>query len=88
MQVLSGGWAEKVDVAGENALSRYDRAGYNQILLNVRPNGVNENGPPKHKMAGVTYLRLSEELFEAMNFKIFKQFVKKMHADQARILPF
>lgn len=81
-QVLSGGWAEGIDVAGENALSRYDRAGYNQILLNVRPNGVNKNGPPKHKMAGVTYLRLSDELFESKNFKIFKQFVKKMHADQ------
>lgn len=82
VKVLSGGWAEKVDVAGENALSRYDRAGYNQILLNVRPNGVNRNGAPKHKMAGVTYLRLSDELLESMNFRIFKQFVKKMHVDQ------
>ncbi|KAH6827090.1 beta-amylase 5 [Perilla frutescens var. hirtella] len=81
-QVLSGGWAENIDVAGENALSRYDRTGYNQILLNVRPNGVNKNGPPKYKMAGITYLRLSDELFESKNFRIFKQFVKKMHADQ------
>ncbi|KAG8386978.1 hypothetical protein BUALT_Bualt03G0204800 [Buddleja alternifolia] len=81
-QVLSGGWRENIDVAGENALSRYDRDGYNQILLNVRPNGVNKHGPPKHKMAGVTYLRLSDELLEPNNFKIFKTFVKKMHADQ------
>ncbi|XP_057792445.1 beta-amylase isoform X2 [Salvia miltiorrhiza] len=80
-QVLSGGWAENVDVAGENALQRYDRKAYNQILLNVRPNGVNKNGPPKYKMAGVTYLRLTDELFESKKFKIFKQFVKKMHAD-------
>ncbi|KAL7128843.1 hypothetical protein ABFS83_13G021200 [Erythranthe nasuta] len=80
-QVLSGGWTEKIDVAGENALSRYDREGYNQILLNVRPNRVNKNGPPKYKMAGVTYLRQSDELFEANNFEIFKLFVQKMHAD-------
>ncbi|KAL7086787.1 hypothetical protein ACP275_13G023200 [Erythranthe tilingii] len=81
-QVLSGGWTEKIDVAGENALSRYDREGYNQILLNVRPNGVKKNGPPKLKMAGVTYLRQSDELFEPNNFEIFKLFVQKMHADQ------
>ncbi|KAI3457246.1 hypothetical protein Pfo_013909 [Paulownia fortunei] len=47
IMVLSGGWTENIDIAGENALSRYDRAGYNQILPNVRPNGVNKNGPPK-----------------------------------------
>ncbi|KAK4437324.1 Beta-amylase [Sesamum alatum] len=81
-QVLSGGWTENIDVAGENALSRYDRAGYNQILLNVRPNGVGKNRPPKQKMAGVTYLRLSDELLEPKNFRIFKLFVKKMHAHQ------
>lgn len=82
---MSGGWTEKIDVAGENALSRYDRAGYNQILLNVRPNGINKNGPPTYKMAGVTYLRLTDELFEQKNFRIFKLFVKKMHADEVRI---
>ncbi|KAL8474388.1 hypothetical protein ACS0TY_031018 [Phlomoides rotata] len=81
-QVLSGGWMENIDVAGENALPRFDRAAYNQILLNVRPNGANKQGPPKLKMAGVAYLRLTDELFEPKNFKIFKQFVKKMHADQ------
>ena len=82
VQVLSGGWRENIEVAGENALARYDRAGYNQILLNARPNGVNKDGPPKLKMSGVTYLRLSDDLLEAKNFSIFKTFVKKMHADQ------
>lgn len=81
-QVLSGGWRENIEVAGENALARYDRSGYNQILLNARPNGVNKDGPPKLKMSGVTYLRLSDDLLEAKNFSIFKTFVKKMHADQ------
>ncbi|KAI9177966.1 hypothetical protein LWI28_021174 [Acer negundo] len=81
-QVLSGGWRENIEVAGENALSRYDSTAYNQILLNARPNGVNKNGPPKLRMYGVTYLRLSDDLLEEKNFKIFKIFVKKMHADQ------
>ncbi|KAJ0111325.1 hypothetical protein Patl1_02079 [Pistacia atlantica] len=81
-QVLSGGWRENIEVAGENALSRYDRSAYNQILLNARPNGVNREGPPKLRMFGVTYLRLSDEVLEDKNFNIFKTFVKKMHADQ------
>ncbi|KAE8664115.1 Beta-amylase [Hibiscus syriacus] len=41
-QVLSGGWREHIEVAGENALARYDSNAYNQILLNARPNGVTE----------------------------------------------
>ncbi|KAK4795628.1 hypothetical protein SAY86_027954 [Trapa natans] len=82
-QVLSGGWREQIEVAGENALPRFDRSGYNQILLNARPNGVDKTDHPKLKMYGVTYLRLSDELMmEGKNFRIFKTFVKKMHADQ------
>lgn len=82
MQVLSGAWRENIEVAGENALSRYDATAYNQILLNVRPNGVNKNGQPKLRMYGMTYLRLSDDLLEETNFKLFKTFVRKMHADQ------
>ncbi|KDP25878.1 hypothetical protein JCGZ_22908 [Jatropha curcas] len=81
-QVLSGGWRENIEVAGENALSRYDATAYNQMLLNVRPHGVNKNGLPKLRMYGLTYLRLSDDLLQENNFKIFKTFVKKMHADQ------
>jgi len=33
IQVLSGGWAENIQVAGENALERYDRKAYEQILF-------------------------------------------------------
>ncbi|XP_052206398.1 beta-amylase isoform X3 [Diospyros lotus] len=81
-QVLSAGWRENIDVAGENALPRYDRAAYNQILLNARPNGVNRDGPPKLRMYGLTYLRLCHDLLDWKNFRIFKTFLKKMHADQ------
>ncbi|KAE8670105.1 Beta-amylase [Hibiscus syriacus] len=75
-------WREQLEVAGENALSRYDINGYNQILLNSRPNGIDRDCKPKRIMYGVTYLRLSEELLKDKNFKIFKTFVKKMHAEQ------
>ncbi|KAL2331802.1 hypothetical protein Fmac_019383 [Flemingia macrophylla] len=80
-QVLSGGWMENLQVAGENALSRYDREAYNQILLNARPNGINKWGPPRLKMYGVTYLRLSDTLLQQTNFDIFKAFLRKMHAN-------
>ncbi|KAL5573219.1 hypothetical protein UlMin_022816 [Ulmus minor] len=81
-QVLSGGWREHVEVAGENALSRYDSTAYDQILLNARPNGVKKDGPPTLRMYGLTYLRLSDDLLQKTNFNLFKIFVKKMHADQ------
>ncbi|PHU00865.1 Beta-amylase [Capsicum chinense] len=80
-QVLSSGWKEFIDVAGENALATYDGTAYDQILLNVRPNGINLHGPPKLKMAGLAYLRLSDDLMKQHNFDIFKKFVHKMHAD-------
>ncbi|XP_072951326.1 beta-amylase-like isoform X2 [Typha angustifolia] len=81
-QVLSAGWREGIEVACENALNRYDRKAYNQILKNSRPNGVNKNGPPKLRISAMTYLRLSDELLKWKNFRIFKTFVRKMHADQ------
>ncbi|KAF6169302.1 hypothetical protein GIB67_013732 [Kingdonia uniflora] len=81
-QVLSAGWREDIEVAGENALPRYDRNDYNQILKNARPNGVNRDDPPKLRMAALTYLRLSSNLLESKNFRIFKTFVRKMHVDQ------
>jgi len=81
---LSGGWTEDILVAGENALPRYDSTAYNQIILNARPQGVNKNGPPKAKMFGVTYLRLSDDLLQQSNYDTFKKFVLKMHADQVR----
>ncbi|KAF3319940.1 beta-amylase-like protein [Carex littledalei] len=40
----------RTQVVCENALSRYDKNAYNQILKNTRPNGVNKNGPPKLRL--------------------------------------
>ncbi|KAM0952334.1 putative beta-amylase [Dioscorea sansibarensis] len=81
-QVLSGAWREEIEVACENALNRYDKEAYNQILRNARPNGVNKNGPPKHRITSLTYLRLGDDLLISSNFSLFKVFVRKMHADQ------
>ncbi|KAK9016336.1 hypothetical protein V6N11_078838 [Hibiscus sabdariffa] len=79
-QVFSGAWRQHIDVAGENALPRYDSYAYNQMLLNARPQGVTEKGKPK--MRGVTYLRASDDLFKEDNFDLFKIFVTRMHANQ------
>ncbi|WVZ66210.1 hypothetical protein U9M48_015467 [Paspalum notatum var. saurae] len=79
-QVLSAAWREGVEVACENALSRYDRRGYNQMLRNARPNGVGA-GAGGRRVAAVTYLRLSEELLAGNNFRVFRTFVRRMHAD-------
>lgn len=83
-QVLSAGWREGIDVACENALSRYDRRGYNQMLRNARPSGVaplSGAGERPRRVAAVTYLRLSEELLASNNLRVFRTFVRKMHAD-------
>ncbi|KAL4201510.1 hypothetical protein AMTRI_Chr02g216480 [Amborella trichopoda] len=78
-QVLSAAWREGVEVSCENALSRYYRTGYNQIIHNARANGIT-TPPSKLRISAMTYLRLSDELLKAENFKLFKAFVKKMHA--------
>ncbi|KAJ0983361.1 hypothetical protein J5N97_011616 [Dioscorea zingiberensis] len=80
--VLSAGWREEIEVACENALNRYDKEAYNQMLKNARPNGINENGPPEHRISALTYLRLGDDLMKSSHLSLFKVFVKKMHADQ------
>ncbi|CAI0550474.1 unnamed protein product [Linum tenue] len=82
--VLSDGWKEGIEVAGENALARYDADGYNQILLNARPNGVRPamEREKKLRMYGVTILRLTDDLMRPNNLDLFKKFIRKMHADQ------
>ncbi|KAK9155897.1 hypothetical protein Sjap_003377 [Stephania japonica] len=81
-QVFSAGWREDLDVAGENALPRFDVRACNQILKNARPNGVNRNDElSKLRMYAMTYLRLGAVLLQNKNFQIFKSFVRKMHAD-------
>lgn len=79
--MLSAGWREGRNVACENALGRYDATAYNTILRNARPQGINKNGPPEHKLYGFTYLRVSDELLQGQNYTTFKTFVRRMHAN-------
>lgn len=79
--MLSAGWREGINVACENALARYDATAYNTILRNARPEGMNKNGPPEHKLHGFTYLRVSDELLQEQNYATFKTFVRRMHAN-------
>ncbi|PWA75200.1 beta-amylase [Artemisia annua] len=44
--------------------------------------GISKKVPQKLKMEALTYLRLGDELLKKANFRIFKVFVKKLHADQ------
>ncbi|KAK1679918.1 hypothetical protein QYE76_040766 [Lolium multiflorum] len=84
-QVLSAGWREEIEVACENALPRYDRRAYNQMLKNARPNGVDlggGGGVPVRRIAALTYLRLTDQLLTGNKYRAFKTFVRKMHADQ------
>ncbi|WOK99765.1 hypothetical protein Cni_G08477 [Canna indica] len=74
-QVLSAAWREGIEVACENALNRYDKTAYNQMIRNARPNDTNQ-------VSALTYLRLSDYLLEPHIFDLFKIFVRKMHADQ------
>jgi hypothetical protein len=82
VQVLSAGWREGIEVACENALPRYDRRAYNQMLKNARPNGVDLGGGPARRIAALTYLRLTDQLLTGNKYRAFKTFVRKMHADQ------
>ncbi|KAH0913823.1 hypothetical protein BRARA_H00056 [Brassica rapa] len=79
--VLSKAWKEGIEVIGANTSEIKNAEGYNQVLLNARPNGSNPKGKPKLKVHSFMYLRLSETIF-SRNYDMFKKFVRNMHADQ------
>ena len=83
-KVLSKAWKEGIEVIGANTSEIIDAEGYNQVLLNARPNGSNPKGKPKLKVHSFMYLRLSETIF-SRNYDMFKKFVRNMHADQVSI---
>ncbi|KAL8479659.1 hypothetical protein ACS0TY_026017 [Phlomoides rotata] len=73
-------------LAGENALERYDGGAFNQILDTSRSDSGNA-------LTAFTYLRLNKRLFEADNWRNLVEFVKSMseggqnkrHHDSERI---
>lgn len=66
-QTSSAAAAAGIRYAGENALPRYDRNAYDQIISN------------KGSMSAFTYLRLNPQLIEGQNYNEFKRFVSLMH---------
>ncbi|WMV40216.1 hypothetical protein MTR67_033601 [Solanum verrucosum] len=60
-----------VELAGENALERYDGGGYAQVLSTSRADSGNG-------LSAFTYLRLNKRLFEPENWRNLVEFVKNM----------
>lgn len=79
-QVTNAGWNEGIDVSCENALPRFDRAAFDQILLNARPDGISTDTLPKRRVFSFTYLRLGPKLMQENNWREFVSFVQQMHA--------
>lgn len=59
------------ELAGENALERYDGGAYSQVLATSRSDSGNA-------LSAFTYLRLNKRLFEADNWRNLIEFVKAM----------
>lgn len=59
------------ELAGENALERYDAGGYSQVLATSRSDSGNG-------LTAFTYLRMNRKLFEAENWRQLVEFVKSM----------
>lgn len=59
------------ELAGENALERYDASAYRQVIATNRSDSGNG-------LAAFTYLRMNKRLFEGENWQQFVEFVKNM----------
>ncbi|KAK8479912.1 hypothetical protein V6N13_073379 [Hibiscus sabdariffa] len=67
------------ELAGENALERYDAGGYSQVLATSRSDSGNG-------LSAFTYLRMNKRLFEGDNWRHLVEFVKNM-SDGGRKIP-
>ncbi|MED6157835.1 Beta-amylase 3, chloroplastic [Stylosanthes scabra] len=67
-QVKAAALKAGAELAGENALERYDESAYGQVLSTSR----------SHGLASFTYLRMNKRLFEGENWRRFVEFVKSM----------
>ncbi|XP_010531694.1 PREDICTED: beta-amylase 3, chloroplastic-like [Tarenaya hassleriana] len=61
------------ELAGENALERYDASAFRQVVATSRSDSGNRVG-----VAAFTYLRMNKRLFEGENWQQFVEFVKNM----------
>ena len=60
-----------IELAGENALERYDAGGYSQVL-------ANSNSHSGSGLSAFTYLRMNKQLFEGDNWRHLVEFVRSM----------
>ncbi|XP_050223469.1 beta-amylase 3, chloroplastic [Mercurialis annua] len=69
-----------VELAGENALERYDAGGYAQVLATSRSDSGNG-------LSAFTYLRMNKKLFEGENWRNLVEFIKSMseHGQNKRL---
>ncbi|RCV43741.1 hypothetical protein SETIT_9G317500v2 [Setaria italica] len=73
-QVKAAASAAGVELAGENALERYDEAAFSQVVSTARGAGL----------AAFTYLRMNKALFDGDNWREFVSFVRAMADGGAR----
>lgn len=70
----------KVQLAGENALERYDAGAYKQVMETSRSDSGNG-------LSAFTYLRMNKKLFEGENWRHLVAFVKSMSEGGRTRLP-
>ncbi|MED6195066.1 Beta-amylase 3, chloroplastic [Stylosanthes scabra] len=70
-QVKAAALKAGAELAGENALERYDKSAYGQVLSTSRSHCGNG-------LASFTYLRMNKRLFEGENWRRLVEFVKNM----------
>ncbi|KAM7493998.1 hypothetical protein LguiB_028607 [Lonicera macranthoides] len=70
-QVKMATKATGTELAGENALERYDEGAFAQVMATSRLDSGNG-------LSAFTYLRMNKQLFEAENWRNFVEFVKSM----------
>ncbi|CAL9086273.1 unnamed protein product [Musa textilis] len=79
-QVKQAAKAAGAELAGENALERYDEKAYSQVLATSRADD-------SIGLSAFTYLRMNKRLFEGDNWRHFVSFAKSMSEGGRKVVP-
>ncbi|KAJ8499834.1 hypothetical protein OPV22_010386 [Ensete ventricosum] len=79
-QVKQAAKAAGAELAGENALERYDEKAYSQVLATSRADD-------SFGLSAFTYLRMNKRVFEGENWRHFVSFVKSMSEGGRKVVP-
>ena len=77
-QVKAAAKKAGVELAGENALERYDESAFSQVVATSRAN-------EDISLSAFTYLRMNKKLFDGENWRNFVGFVKSMSEGGRRV---